>query len=107
MTGLRFCAMLTFIITFRHFFVRPEWPQWQKILVLVTTQKNASRAAYVAFAKDRHMADIAMSSEVVVVAALPQLGAGKTDFMAVQAMVRDRASAVASADRSEPEPQVA
>ncbi len=65
----------------------PDMRKGERI-VLVTTEKQATRAAYVAYAKDRHMADIAMPSEVMVVDTLPQLGAGKTDFMAVQALVR-------------------
>ena len=64
-------------------------PRKGERIVLVTTEKSANRAAYVAFAKERHMADISMPAEVVVIPAMPQLGAGKTDFVAVQALVRD------------------
>ena len=53
-------------------------------------RRRPQGGSYVAFAKDRHMADIAMPSEVMVVESVPQLGTGKTDFMAVQALVRGR-----------------
>lgn len=87
-------------------------PRKGERIVLVTTEKNATRAAFVAFAKERHMADIAMPSEVMVVPDLPQLGAGKTDFVAVQSLVKQRLDELhesqtpAEADRAR-QPQVA
>ena len=73
-------------------------PRKGERIVLVTTEKSASRSAYVAFAKNRHMADIAMPAEVMVVDAMPQLGAGKTDFVGVQALVRKQVGEAAPHD---------
>ena len=73
-------------------------PRKGERILLVTTQPHANRQAYVAFAKDQHMADISMPAEVMVVETMPQLGAGKTDFMAVQAMVRQRTELPRDAD---------
>ena len=74
-------------------------PRKGERIVLVTTQTGANRADYLAFAKARHVADIAMPAEIVVVEKMPQLGAGKTDLVAVQAMIRDREAA-----RAQPSP---
>ena len=49
------------------------------------------------------MADIAMPSEILIVDALPQLGAGKTDFVERRRqLVRERLAQ--EPNRSEPEP---
>ena len=69
-------------------------------IVLVTEQRNATRQAFGAYARDRGVADVAMPSEVVVVDALPLLGSGKLDHPAVQRLVKERAEA------KQPEPVV-
>ena len=68
-------------------------PRKGERIVLVTEQEKASKADYAAFAKSRHMPDIALPSEVLVVHKLPELGGGKVDLVGVQAMVRERAEA--------------
>jgi acyl-[acyl-carrier-protein]-phospholipid O-acyltransferase / long-chain-fatty-acid--[acyl-carrier-protein] ligase len=52
-------------------------------IVLLTQQKEASRAAFQQFAKAKGAADLMIPAEVIVVAALPLLGSGKLDFSGV------------------------
>ncbi|MDX7950695.1 acyl-[ACP]--phospholipid O-acyltransferase [Lichenihabitans sp. Uapishka_5] len=66
-------------------------PRKGERIVLVTEQPGADRAAFLGFAKSRHLPEIAMPSEIVGVTKLPELGGGKLDLMGVQAMVRARA----------------
>ncbi len=65
-------------------------PRKGERLVLVTEQKDATRAALQAFAKSRGMADLAVPAEVMVVDVVPLLGSGKLDHPAVARMVRER-----------------
>ena len=62
-------------------------------LVLVTQQKDATRAAFQAFAKGRGAADLMIPAEVVVVPAVPVLGSGKLDFAGIARLVKERATA--------------
>lgn len=65
-------------------------------LVMVTTEKTATRSAFQAFAREKGATELATPSELVIVDKLPLLGSGKTDFVAVTRMVRERASAEAA-----------
>ncbi|TXN83350.1 acyl-[ACP]--phospholipid O-acyltransferase [Methylobacterium sp. WL8] len=60
-------------------------------MVLFTQAKDATRAAYQAFAKGRGAPDLAIPAEVVVIDAIPMLGTGKVDQVAVTKLARDRA----------------
>jgi len=64
-------------------------------LVLVTQQKDATRAAFQAFAKGRGASDLMIPAEVVVVPAVPVLGSGKLDFAGITRLVKERAAAPA------------
>lgn len=64
-------------------------------LVLVTQQKDATRAAFQAFAKSRGAADLMIPAEVVVVPAVPVLGSGKLDFAGIARLVKERAASPA------------
>ena len=66
-------------------------------LVLVTQQKDATRAAFQAFAKARGAADLMIPAEVVVVPAVPVLGSGKLDFAGIARLVKERAASPAPA----------
>lgn len=70
-------------------------------LVLVTQQKDATRAAFQAFAKGKGAADLMIPAEVMVVPEVPVLGSGKLDFAGVSKLVRERAAAPEPA-KSEP-----
>lgn len=61
-------------------------------LVLVTQQKDATRAAFQAFAKGKGAADLMIPAEVVVVPAVPVLGSGKLDFAGIARLVKERAA---------------
>jgi acyl-[acyl-carrier-protein]-phospholipid O-acyltransferase / long-chain-fatty-acid--[acyl-carrier-protein] ligase len=73
-------------------------------LILVTQQKDASRAAFQAFAKAKHASDLMIPGDVWVEDKLPVLGTGKVDMMTVAKLVRDRLAAKAQA---QPEAQPA
>ncbi|PWB83429.1 MAG: acyl-[ACP]--phospholipid O-acyltransferase, partial [Methylocystaceae bacterium] len=65
-------------------------PRKGERIVLVTQQKDATRADFQAFAKSKGASDLMIPAEVMIVETLPLLGSGKLDFPAVAAMVRDR-----------------
>lgn len=60
-------------------------------LVLVTEQKDASRAALVEYAKANGIAELSIPRYVHSVEKMPLLGTGKTDYVAVKALVEQRA----------------
>ena len=66
-------------------------------LVLVTQQKDATRAAFQAFAKSKGAADLMIPAEVMVVPAVPVLGSGKLDFAGISKLVKERSQAPAPA----------
>lgn len=65
-------------------------PRKGERIVLVTQQKDATRADFLAFAKSKGASDLMVPAEFMIVEKLPLLGSGKLDFPAVTAMVRDR-----------------
>src|SRR5262249_6919939 len=56
-----------------------------------TTRRDATRAAFQAFAKSRGAPELMIPAEIMVVEKLPLLGSGKIDNVALTAMVRERA----------------
>jgi acyl-[acyl-carrier-protein]-phospholipid O-acyltransferase/long-chain-fatty-acid--[acyl-carrier-protein] ligase len=65
-------------------------PRKGERIVLVTQEKNASRADFMAYAKSKGASDLSIPAEVLYVERVPLLGSGKTDFAAVTKLVRDR-----------------
>ncbi|KQP10876.1 2-acyl-glycerophospho-ethanolamine acyltransferase [Methylobacterium sp. Leaf99] len=65
-------------------------------LILFTERADATRAAYLAFAKGRGATELAIPAEVVV-AKVPMLGTGKVDGVSVTKMARERAGSDATA----------
>ena len=61
-------------------------------LVLVTERRDASRAAFQAFAKAKGAAELMIPAEVLVVDKVPVLGSGKLDYVGVATLVRERAA---------------
>ncbi|MFL5080870.1 MAG: AMP-binding protein, partial [Microvirga sp.] len=61
-------------------------------LVLVTERRDASRAAFQAFAKAKGAAELMIPAEVLVVDNVPVLGSGKLDYVGVATLVRERAA---------------
>ena len=62
-------------------------------MVLLTTQRDADRSAFVAHARARGAPDIAVPQQVQVVEELPLLGTGKVNYPAAQRLVVDRRAA--------------
>jgi acyl-[acyl-carrier-protein]-phospholipid O-acyltransferase / long-chain-fatty-acid--[acyl-carrier-protein] ligase len=62
-------------------------------LILVTQQKNAMRAEFVAFARAKHASDLMIPSEVWVIDKLPVLGSGKVDQVSLTKLVEERLAA--------------
>jgi acyl-[acyl-carrier-protein]-phospholipid O-acyltransferase/long-chain-fatty-acid--[acyl-carrier-protein] ligase len=74
-------------------------PRKGERLVLVTTHKGAGRAEFLALAKAKGASEMMVPAEFLVVDALPLLGSGKIDNVAVGKLVRERtASDVAPAE---------
>jgi acyl-[acyl-carrier-protein]-phospholipid O-acyltransferase/long-chain-fatty-acid--[acyl-carrier-protein] ligase len=65
-------------------------PRKGERIVLVTQQKDATRAHFQTYAKSKGAADLMIPSEIVVVDSIPLLGSGKLDFPAIAKMVRER-----------------
>ncbi len=59
-------------------------------LILVTQQKNATRADFQAFARSQHASDFMVPSDVWTVDKLPMLGSGKVDTLSVAEHVKER-----------------
>ncbi len=62
-------------------------------LILVTQQKDATRAQFQAFAKAKHAADLMIPAEVWVQDKLPVLGSGKVDLVGVAKLVQEQSAA--------------
>ena len=62
-------------------------------VVLVTTQRDATRAAFQAFAKSKGASDLMVPAEVLIVEKLPVLGSGKIDNVALTQLVREKVKA--------------
>jgi acyl-[acyl-carrier-protein]-phospholipid O-acyltransferase/long-chain-fatty-acid--[acyl-carrier-protein] ligase len=62
-------------------------------LILATQKKDATRAEFMTFAKQQHAADLMIPSEVMIFDALPMLGSGKVDLIALAKLVAERTAA--------------
>ena len=71
---------------------RRPTPRKGERLVLVTERRDASRAAFQAFAKAKGAAELMIPAEVLVVDKVPVLGSGKLDYVGVATLVRERAA---------------
>jgi acyl-[acyl-carrier-protein]-phospholipid O-acyltransferase / long-chain-fatty-acid--[acyl-carrier-protein] ligase len=66
-------------------------------LILLTPQKDATRADFLAFARARHASDLMIPSDVWVVEKLPLLGSGKVDMIETAKLVNERLAAKSDA----------
>jgi acyl-[acyl-carrier-protein]-phospholipid O-acyltransferase / long-chain-fatty-acid--[acyl-carrier-protein] ligase len=62
-------------------------------LILVTQNKDATRAAFMGYAKQQHAGDLMIPSEVMIFDKLPLLGSGKVDLMSLGKLVDERLAA--------------
>jgi acyl-[acyl-carrier-protein]-phospholipid O-acyltransferase / long-chain-fatty-acid--[acyl-carrier-protein] ligase len=65
-------------------------PKKGERLVLVTTRNGASRSEVLAFLKSKGGTELMVPSEILIVDALPMLGSGKTDYVELNRMVREK-----------------
>ena len=72
---------------------RPPGPEKGRATGLVTTNPDASRGDFDAYAKSHGVAAIAVPAKVLVVKEVPVLGTGKTDFRGVAALVEEQEEA--------------
>jgi len=68
-------------------------PRKGERIVLVTTQADASRAAFAAYARSKGAPELMTPADVIVLDKVPVLGSGKIDYVAVTKLVRERAAA--------------
>ena len=61
-------------------------------IVLLTTQKDADRAAMQRQAKATGAAELAVPADIRVVDRVPLLGSGKTDYVAATALAKEMAA---------------
>jgi acyl-[acyl-carrier-protein]-phospholipid O-acyltransferase/long-chain-fatty-acid--[acyl-carrier-protein] ligase len=61
-------------------------------LILVTQQKDASRAQFQAYAREHGASELMMPSEVVILEKMPMLGSGKVDLLSVAKLMQERAA---------------
>ena len=66
-------------------------PRKGERIVLVTTQRDATRAGFLAFAKSRGAPELMTPADVLTVENMPLLGSGKIDNVSLAQLVRDRA----------------
>jgi acyl-[acyl-carrier-protein]-phospholipid O-acyltransferase/long-chain-fatty-acid--[acyl-carrier-protein] ligase len=59
-------------------------------IVLATTQKNATRADFLAYAKAKGASEMMVPAEILVLPQMPLLGSGKVDYVAVSKLVAER-----------------
>jgi acyl-[acyl-carrier-protein]-phospholipid O-acyltransferase / long-chain-fatty-acid--[acyl-carrier-protein] ligase len=64
-------------------------PRKGERLVMVTEQKDATRADFMAFARARGASELMLPAEVIVIDKVPILGSGKLDFAGVARLVRE------------------
>jgi acyl-[acyl-carrier-protein]-phospholipid O-acyltransferase / long-chain-fatty-acid--[acyl-carrier-protein] ligase len=62
-------------------------------LILVTDKHGATRAAFQAYAREKHASELMLPSEVIVLDKLPLLGSGKVDHLALAKFAREREQA--------------
>ncbi|SON58383.1 Bifunctional protein aas [Hartmannibacter diazotrophicus] len=74
---------------------RPD-PRKGERLILLTTEKKASRGDFQAFAKEKGASELMMPAEVQVVEALPLLGTGKIDYVTLNREVAESEAASAA-----------
>ena len=65
-------------------------PRKGERIILVTQQKDATRADFQAYAKSKGASDLMIPAEIMIVEHAALLGSGKLDFAAVTKMVRER-----------------
>jgi acyl-[acyl-carrier-protein]-phospholipid O-acyltransferase/long-chain-fatty-acid--[acyl-carrier-protein] ligase len=66
-------------------------------LLLYTNNKNATRQEYMAFARTRHVSELAIPAEFIYMEKLPMLGSGKVDLVNLSKMAKEERAEQAAA----------
>jgi acyl-[acyl-carrier-protein]-phospholipid O-acyltransferase/long-chain-fatty-acid--[acyl-carrier-protein] ligase len=74
-------------------------PRKGERIILLTQQKDATRADFQSYAKSKGASDLMIPAEIVIVEDVPLLGSGKVDFAAVTKLVRERGRYILSNPR--------
>lgn len=77
-------------------------PRRGEQIILVTDRKDAERALLLAWAQSHGVPEIAVPKKLVVVDALPILGTGKMDYVAVRRLAEDGLAALEAAGSAPP-----
>jgi acyl-[acyl-carrier-protein]-phospholipid O-acyltransferase/long-chain-fatty-acid--[acyl-carrier-protein] ligase len=62
-------------------------------LILAVQKKDATRAEFMAYAKQQNAADLMIPSEIMIFDKLPVLGSGKVDLISLAKLVNERLTA--------------
>jgi acyl-[acyl-carrier-protein]-phospholipid O-acyltransferase/long-chain-fatty-acid--[acyl-carrier-protein] ligase len=65
-------------------------PRKGERLILVTQQKDASRSAFLAFARERGASELMIPAEIFNIDKMPLLGSGKVDMVSLNKLVREQ-----------------
>ncbi len=68
-------------------------PRKGERLILVTQQKDASRSAFIAFARERGASELMFPAEIYAIDKMPILGSGKVDMVSVAKLVHEQIAA--------------
>jgi len=68
-------------------------PRKGERLILITQQKDATRAQFVQFAREHGAGDLMVPAEIMILDKLPLLGSGKVDMLALAKLVKERVAA--------------
>ena len=71
-------------------------PRKGEKLIMVTTKTGAARGEVQAHMKTKGATELMMPAEIMIVDALPLLGSGKTDYVELNRLVRERLATVAA-----------
>jgi acyl-[acyl-carrier-protein]-phospholipid O-acyltransferase/long-chain-fatty-acid--[acyl-carrier-protein] ligase len=61
-------------------------------LILITQQKDATRAQFQAYAREHGASELMMPSEILILEKMPMLGSGKVDLLSLAKLIQDRAA---------------
>jgi acyl-[acyl-carrier-protein]-phospholipid O-acyltransferase/long-chain-fatty-acid--[acyl-carrier-protein] ligase len=68
-------------------------PRKGERLVLITPRKDANRAEVIAHLKYKHAAELMIPAEIMVIDEMPVMGTGKTDYVGLNKMLKERLAA--------------
>jgi acyl-[acyl-carrier-protein]-phospholipid O-acyltransferase/long-chain-fatty-acid--[acyl-carrier-protein] ligase len=66
-------------------------------LLLYTNRKDATRADFVALARQRHASELMIPAEVIFMEKLPMLGSGKVDLLTLAKQAKEERAQAAEA----------